>query len=402
MPSLHSNLFAALNSLKDQKQRAMLSATGILVAAAAIVLLISVARGVERDVDRQITDLGVNLLVVIPGRISGDSLFSPNLMGLSYLRDEDVSRVRKVPGVLRAAPLMFVGGGIHQGARESQSTMIIAAGADWFHVHPSTLAQGKFYTEGQSHERVCVIGSIAKENLFGSSQALGRPITINGANYRVVGVTQDQKAEDSLFSMGGFENIAYIPYELARDTLPSPQINRIMIQTAPDREPKTLVAAVRNELAKRLSSDQFSVLTQEDLMKVFYQILGILTGLLASLTSIALVVGGMGIMTVMLMSVSERAKEIGVRKTVGARQSDIFQQFLLEAVFLTVIGGMAGCGVSDFICMLIARFTKVKPLVSWDVIVLGIGVSVVVGVVFGLVPAIRAARKNPVDALRIE
>lgn len=391
---------SALHSLREHLQRALLSALGVTVGAAAIILLISVARGVEADVSNQVTGLGVNLLVVVPGQISDTSLFSPNLAGLSYLRDSDIERVCKVPGVVRAAPLMFVGGGIKHGANQSQSTFIIAAGADWFQIHRSKLAEGRFFTASESHEPVCVIGSIAKESLFGNAPALGQTVQVNGVNYKIVGVTEDPKSEDSLFSMGGFENIAYLPYDFVRDSVPNPELNRIMIQSAPDIDPKDLVGNVRRALLQRLSPQQFSVLTQKDLLNVVFKIMGLLVSLLTGLTSIALIVGGLGIMTVMLMSVGERSREIGIRKAVGAKQKDIFLQFLIEAVVLTILGGLAGLLVSYCGCALLASLTRIRPMMSWDVVFLGLIVSLAVGVVFGLVPAMRAAAKDPVDALR--
>ena len=196
--------------------------------------------------------------------------------------------------------------------------------------------------------------------------------------------------------------MAYVPYEYIRDAVPNPQLNRIMIETAPDQEPKALVASVENALSQRLSRQQFSVLTQKDLLGVVYKIFSVLTSLLVGLTSIALLVGGLGIMTVMLMSVGERAKEIGIRKTVGATQTDIFQHFLFEAIVLTILGGAVGLGISYAAATALNTFTKIRPLMSIDVITLGVGVSIVVGSVFGVAPAIRASRKNPVDALRSE
>ncbi len=394
------NVESALYSLREHIQRAVLSGLGITVGAAAIILLVSVARGVEKDVSNQVTSLGVNLLVVVPGQISDSSLFSPNLAGISYLRDSDVARVRKVPGVLRASPLMFVGGGIRHGGKESQSTFIVAAGPDWFQIHQSKLAEGRYFTEAEEHEPVCVIGSIAKESLFAGEPALGKIVTVNGSNYKIVGVTQDPKAEDSLFSMGGFENMAYLPYEYARDTVPNPQLNRIMIEMNPHVDPTDLVSSIRKALLKRLTIQQFSVLTQKDLLDVVYRIMGLLISLLTGLTSIALVVGGLGIMTVMLMSVGERSREIGIRKAVGAKESDIFLQFLVEAVVLTLVGGLAGLLLSYCGCAVLSSTTKIKPDLSWSVVSLGLCVSLAVGVVFGLIPAMKAARRNAVDALR--
>lgn len=402
MRRLGINFSNAIESLREHVQRAILSAIGITVGTAAIILLISVARGVQADVGKQVTDLGVNLLVVIPGQVSDSNLFAPNLAGLSYLRDEDVARVRQIPGVLRAAPLMFVGGGISRSGKQSPSTMIIAAGADWFQIHSSRLAEGRFFTSADSNRPACVIGSVAKQDLFGTTDPIGKTVKVNGIDYTVLGVTQDPRAEDSLFSMGGFENIAYVPYEYVRNSVPNPQLNRIMIETQPDREPKALVSAVEKVLGQRLSRQQFSVLTQRDLLNVVFKIMGVLTSLLTGLTSIALLVGGLGIMTVMLMSVGERSKEIGIRKTVGATQADIFQHFLFEAIALTIFGGLAGLAISYAAATAIRSLTKIKPQLSAEVILLGLLVSIVVGSVFGVLPAMRAARKDPVEALRNE
>lgn len=400
MGTLFANLQAALRSLREHRQLALLSAVGISVGSVAIILLISIAKGVQADITRQVNDLGVNLLVVLPGRISEGSMFAPNLAGVSYLKDEDLYRSLKVPGVRRAAPLMFVGGGISNGKKDSQSTMIIAAGAEWFNVRKADLAAGRFYTPQDENRKVCVIGSVAHEQLFDNKPAIGKKVTINGVSYEVLGITRDNQEEESMFSMGGLENIAYIPYEVAKKVVPNPQLHRIMIQTEPDREPKELVASVENALAERLDKKTFSVLTQKDLLKLVYKVMNIFTWMLTALTSIALFVGGLGIMTVMLMSVNERAQEIGIRKAVGARTTDIFVQFFCEAVVLAVLGGTAGLAFSYLVVLALDRWTPIHPLITLDVVALSFGVSTLVGAVFGLIPALGAAKKDPVVALR--
>lgn len=398
MLSFGLNFRCAVQSLIEQRQRAVLSATGIMVGCLAIVLLVSIAKGVQKDVSGQVNQLGVNVLVVIPGRVTQGEMFNPNIAGLSYLRDEDVDRVRKIPGVKTAAPLMFAGGAITNGDRYSPTTIVLAAGPEWFTVHPVKMAEGAVY--GHEDEPVCVIGSIAKKNLFGEGSALGKKVDINGESFKVIGVTENKESEHSLFSVGSFENVAYFPYIHARKHLANPQLHRIMIQTQPDLEPKKLVSAVEAALAERLPESTFSVLTQEDLLNLVFKIMGILTWLLTGLTSIALFVGGVGIMTVMLMSVNERSAEIGIRKTVGARRRDIFQQFLVESVLLALLGGFAGFVLSWVVDTLLDRLTPIKPELSPAIVALAFGVSLGVGAVFGLIPAMRAARKDPVVALR--
>lgn len=395
------NVTSAWQSLWEQRSRAALSALGILVASVAIVLLVSIAIGVRADVTSQVKDLGVNTLVVLPARIEGMG-FNPNLGGQSFLKEEDATRLRSVPGVLRTAPLTFAGGGVRAGKKEA-FPIVIAATSEWFAMQPNQLREGQFWTDPNSTERVAVLGSLAADALFGEGQpAVGKQVTINQRPYRVVAVTQDQKSEQSLFSMGGFQNVVYVPYHAAKAANPTQQTDRIMVQSAPDAEPKALVKALDQILAQRLDRQQFSVLTQEDLLGLVYQLMSILTWLLTGLTSIALFVGGVGILTVMLMSVNERAREIGVRKTVGARRGDIFQQFLVESATLALIGGTLGFALSYVVCLALYHFTPVKPMVTPGVAALCFGVCLGVGTIFGVWPALRAARQDPVVALRHE
>ncbi len=371
-----------------------------MVAASAIILLVSIAKGVQADVTNQVKSLGVNILVVIPGRVdlSGFS-FNPNLGGQSFLKESDGDSVLPVPGVIRTAPLTFAGGGVRFGKKEAYP-ITIATTSNWFKMRPVPLREGGFWDNPRETDSVCVIGSIAAEALFGKDSALGKQVQVNKQDYRVVGVTQDKEAGESLFSMGSFENVVYLPYHGLKATQKDMQTDRLMIQTAPEKEPKALVKEIDQILAKRLDKQQFTVLTQEDLLGVVYKLMSILTWLLTGLTSIALFVGGVGIMAVMLMSVGERTKEIGVRKTVGARRSDIFTQFLIEAVCIAVMGGLVGFGFSAAVCAALFAYTPIKPMITGDVIALAFGVSVGVGAVFGLLPAIQASRRDPVVALR--
>jgi len=397
-----TNLQASIYSLKEHWQRALLSILGITVAAIAIVLLISIAIGVRTDISDQIKDLGVNLIVVLPGRIDpSNMMFNPNLAGISFLAEEDAQRVKSVQGVVRATPLTFAGGGIRRG-KEDAFPITIATTPDWFLIRPVRMMAGKTFDWSQESSDVCVLGSIAKEQLFGSQDAIGQSIYYNKRPYRIVGVTQDKKSTDSLFSMGGFENVAYFPYHALKKEIPDLQTHRIMIQTAPDVEPKSLVKRVDAVIGQRLDHQQYSVLTQEDLLGLIYQVMGILTWLLTGLTSIALFVGGVGIMAIMLMSVNERAKEIGIRKTGGATRKDIFVQFLVESIVLGAMGGAIGLAVSWVVCQFFLHYTKIHPMITMQTVLLSFGVCVGVGAIFGVLPATNAARKDPVVALRSE
>lgn len=392
------NLNAAIRSLREQWQRAALSALGIMVGSVAVILLVAIATGVQADITRQVQEIGVNVLVVIPGRIE-EGTFNPNLGGGSYLKEEDATRLAKVEGVVRTTPWTFVGGGIRNGNKTAASILVATTPA-WFAMRDEKLEAGRTFRADEAKADVCVIGSVARKSLFGDVDPIGKTVTINGHSFRVVGVTEDQKSEQSLFSMGGFQNLVYIPYHRQKQLQPDMQTDRVMVQIRPEAEPRALIKRLDEVLDQRLDRQQFQVLTQEDLLGLVYKLMGILTWLLTGLTSIALFVGGVGIMAVMLMSVNERAYEIGIRKTVGAHRRDIFVQFLLEAILLALLGSAVGLALSATACALLSAMTPIKPILSLSIVALGVGTSVGVGAIFGVIPALNAARKDPVVCLR--
>jgi len=393
-----TNFLAAIGSLRAQWQRAVLSATGIMVGVTAIILLVSIATGVQKDISEQVSELGVNVLVVIPGRIGESMSFNPNFGGMSYLQEGDATTAKSVDGVLDAIPFTFVGGGLRNG-KKIASSLLVATEPAWFTMRPTNFEEGRALQENDTN--VIVIGSVAKNELFGAKgSAIGKEVTINGSPYRVVGVTTDRKSEQSLFSMGSLQNLVYVPFGYFKSKVANLQVDRIMIHVKPDAEPKALIKKLDAQLSKRLDRQQFQVLTQEDLLGLVYKLMSILTWLLTGLTSIGLFVGGVGIMTVMLMSVNERSVEIGIRKATGAKRSDIFKQFLMEAATLSLLGGGIGLAFSGLVCAALTAYTPVKPLITVGIVAMAISVSLAVGCIFGLIPAMNAARKDPVGALR--
>jgi putative ABC transport system permease protein len=317
---------------------------------------------------------------------------------MSYLQEGDATAARSVTGVIDAVPFTFVGGGIRNG-KKIASSLLVATQPAWFTMRPTHFEEGRALIDTDTN--VVVIGSVAKDELFGGKgSALGRTVTINGSPYRVVGVTTDKKSEQSLFSMGSLQNLVYVPFGYFKSKVANLQVDRIMIHVQPDAEPKALIKKLDAQLSKRLDHQQFQVLTQEDLLGLVYKLMSILTWLLTGLTSIGLFVGGVGIMTVMLMSVNERSVEIGIRKAAGAKRSDIFKQFLAEAATLALLGGLVGLLFSALVCWALTVYTPVKPLITFGIVGMAVSVSLVVGCVFGLIPAMNAARKDPVGALR--
>jgi putative ABC transport system permease protein len=391
---------AAIEALRNEWKAALLSMVGVAIASVAILLLVSIGLGVQKDITKQVDDLGANVLVVVPGKVDPSMGFNPNLGGQSYLEEQDAERLRKVPGVRRVALLTFAGGGVRSGENEA-FPLIIAATPDWFEMHNSELAEGRFLTPEDAAQNRVVLGSVAKDRLFPDApSALGKTVEINKRTYTIVGVLANQESSESVFSAQSFQNVAYLTYDHLKAISPDVQIDRFMVQGDPAADPKNLVPALERALDERLDDQQFSVLTQQDLLKLIYQVMGILGTLVVGLTSIALFVGGVGIMTVMLMAINERRVEIGIRRAVGAQSQDIFRQFLAEAILIGLIGSLTGLVFSSLICWGIATFTPIKPLMTLGTVALAFGVGIGVGAIFGAIPALKAGRQDPLVSLR--
>ena len=396
------NLLAAFRSLKESWQRTVLCGVGVAIAAIAIVLLVSIGLGVQKDVTSQIDDIGTGVLIIVPGKIDMNmGGFNPNFAGKSFLDEEAANNVAQVQGIQRTAVFSFAGGYITYQDLDTYP-LLLAASPAWFEMYRLEMKEGDVYTEENQADQVCVIGSIAAEELFGQESAIGKRVTINETEYEIIGVTQDTNAENSMFSMQSLANVVYLPIESVKATDDNIQIDRIFAQVDPNINPEGIIGNVEEALSLTLNERQFSVLTQEDLLQLIYQVMGILGTLVVGLTSIALFVGGVGIMTVMLLSVGERRKEIGVRLATGARRKDIFHQFLVESVTIGFGGVIAGLAVSIVACTIIAATSNIKPLITGGTIGMTFAVGLGVGVLFGLIPAVKASKLDPVAALRLE
>lgn len=393
----------ALRSLLEHRLRSLLTMLGVMVGVASVLLLISIVQGVKAEVTRQIEQFGVNLLFVVPGRIDASQPFNPmSILGLSTLTREDVQAVQSVPGIKQAVPVMFIAGGARNGDRWAATAIVLATESTWLDIRKTPLAEGRFFTAGEETQRVCVLAHGVKQELFGQEPAVGKQVVVNRVPFRVIGVLQ-QDESSNLFGGVGWDYLIFLPLKAAQQAMRSEQIHRIVVQAVPQAEPERLIGEIKAVMRQsHLGNEDFSVLTQKDLLKLIYTVLSLLQIALAGISSISLIVGGGGIMNIMLVSVTERTREIGIRKASGAKQRDIFWQFLVEAVTLSLTGGVLGIVVATVAIEVFRRTTVLKPQMTPGAIALAFGVSVLVGVVFGVAPAIRAARKEPIEALRYE
>ncbi len=297
---------------------------------------------------------------------------------------------------------MFIAGGARNGDRWAATAIVLATESAWQQVRNTPLAEGRFFTPQEETERVCVLAHGVKGELFGDAPAVGKQVVVNRVPFRVLGVLQPDES-NSIFGSAGWNHLIYLPLPAAQQAMRSSQIHRIVVQAEPGVEPESLIAGVRTAVRQsHLGNEDFTVLTQKDLLKLIYTVLNLLQIALAGISSISLIVGGVGIMNIMLVSVTERTREIGIRKAAGARQRDIFWQFLTEAVILSLTGGVLGILLATATVEVFRRTTVLKPQMTFGAVALAFGVSVLVGVVFGVAPAIRAARKEPIEALRYE
>lgn len=385
----------ALGALRANRLRSGLTMLGVVIGVAAVVVLVAIGTGTRHEVERQVEGLGSNLLLVFPGEASFSA--AP---AVSRLTLADVDAVTRMVGDRDRVAVQIASGETVRAGTASRFTSVLGVLDTTPNVFVRELRRGSYLTRSDvdTARRVAVLGSRVAETLFADRDPIGQQITIAGVRFRVVG----------LFAPAGpslgidRDDQVHIPVTTAHRLLGTDRIDALAVR-APDRERiDELGEQIVAELSQRHPDSEFSAVTQEEIIGVLGDILGILTWVLAAIAGISLLVGGVGVSNIMLVSVRERFREIGLRKAVGARPRDIGLQFLIEAVMLTSIGGLLGIGIGVGAALLAAELSPVPAAVTWWSMALAFGVSAAVGIAFGVVPAQRAARLDPVAALRSE
>jgi putative ABC transport system permease protein len=400
---------AGVNAVRTTKLRSFWTMLGVIIGVASVITIVAIGTGIKRQVSDQIHHFGNNLITVRPAQIQTNSTAGASglsiISGLSTtgsLTDKDVKAVSQVPGVAASAPLTALGGDIRGNTGRYDKAFVIGTSGDL----PSLINQYSAYggfIDDDAGGNVAVLGQRAAEHMFDVDVPLGRTVTVHGEHFIVHGVFNQFTAAP--LSQGlDFNDAVFIPNdkaeELSNSTAPTYEI-----LARPDRSDNTRTVAdgIRKALARNHGGDSgFTVLTGNQNLAASDQILSLLTKLIAGVASIALLVSGIGIMNVMLVSVSERKHEIGIRKAVGATNRQVLSQFMIESSVLSLWGGIIGIILAFLMELILRLFTDLTPVISWQVVVLATGVSLLVGIVFGTVPAVKAARKDPIEALRSE
>lgn len=413
---LLQNIKMSLISIKSAKMRSFLTMLGIVIGVFAVLVMIGIGDGVKTQVSNQVSSLGTNTLTITSGQLAGSSSTAKNgqqqkssaggfnfasSIGSSTLTEQDVVSVENTSNVVNTAPFNIVSSIVIAGELSTSSPLIIGTTPSYSVIRNLELSSGNFFNgmDNYSTAKVAVIGAETKQNLFGDQEAINKTILIRGQEFKIIGVIKKSDAGASLGT--NLDDAIYMPINTANQVSNSKQIFRIIAQVNSPENISSTQEAIKQALKQNHGGQEdFSVLTQEDLLSTFNTILDLLTTFVVAIAAVSLLVGGIGIMNIMLVSVSERTREIGIRKAIGATSGNILSQFLIEAIILSVLGGLLGLGLSYLVGKIIEKFAGITPVFSIKALMLAIGVSLFVGVVFGVAPAVKAARKRPIQALK--
>jgi putative ABC transport system permease protein len=402
------NLRHAAAALSRNWQRTTLTMSGITVGVISIVTLVAIMKGVQVEIRNQVEGLGANLAVIVPGKLDENGQPNPGaLIGISTLSDKDVEALKKVPGVKpeTVSPVSLVAGLAEYGkdaALKSSGALVVSTTKQGVVLNPSRLVAGRYFNDDEQH--VCILSEKPRKDLFGETDPIGKFVSIAGKQWKVVGVLGKPPGDGGLGSMVlGLATLVYLPMNEVRVEMPSSQVNRIVLQTDYKGRASDIINAMHAAMMKTHGGhEDFGIITSEKALAIVIKFLTLAQDLLVLIAAISLFVAGVSIMNIMLVTVSERTREIGIRKTVGARNSDIFTQFLMEAIILSLAGCIVGVAVSAAIGRAIAHFTALNPVITLSVVLQAAAACIFVGVVFGVTPAMRASRLNPIEALRHE
>ncbi len=392
----------ALFDFSRSKGRTFLTSLGILIGVLSVILLVSFGLGLQRYIDQQFESLAPNLLRIVPGKILQGGGFRAGPGSISGIRfdEKDLQKIKRVKDLDYVIP-SFTKTITVQAGKKSELTDFFSSSEDLFQALNIEAEYGEIFTKADVDKRskVAVIGPKIAEKLFGEAElAVGNDVRIEEQNFDIIGVAKSKGGGG--FGGPDFDSYIYIPYKTGYVFDPDKKFVAIIAKVNLEENIDSAKKDIEEVMLRRYNEDDFSVIKQTDLLSAITSIFGVINIVLVAIAAISLIVGGIGIMNIMYVTVTERIKEIGIRRAIGARKKDILIQFLVESIILSLFGGVAGLVLAWIIIFFIQ---KVFPAyINIQTVVLALGVSSAIGVIFGVFPAKKAADLSPIEAIRYE
>lgn len=395
----------AIESLRSTKWRSLLTMLGIIIGVVSVVTTVSLGEGAKRAIIDQINKSGEDLITIRSGRAASNGSQPSNLFGTTYsgtLSENDYNVVSQVPGSKHVVPFSYISNVVSREDKNLDDSLVIGTTEDLPEALGQKLLFGVFFKNDEPQRNAAVIGPRVAEKLFGENVPIGKYLTVRGKQFIVRGIFEEFDTSP-LAPHSDYNSAVFIQYDVGKELTGGSDIYQMLVHPNDRSKTATLASGITDALAAtHAGRDDFTVLEQEDNLADANRVLVLMTGFVAGIAAISLIVGGIGILNIMLVAVTERTHEIGIRKAIGATNKQIMYQFLTEAVILSVAGGVFGILLSLLTNYLIRIFTNLTPVLTWPIMIIAVGVSVLVGIIFGVTPALTAARKKPIDALRYE
>ncbi|WP_226392953.1 ABC transporter permease [Ructibacterium gallinarum] len=393
--SLKKSFLLALSNILYDKMRSLLTMLGIIIGVAAVIILISLMNGMTKMMTDQFAEIGTSTITVMVQNRGGSRTIDPDTF--YQFRDEHTDLVNWVTPTVTVSQATVK----TASSSDSISTSVTGINEEYADIKKLELTEGRFlqYMDVEQKQKVCVIGSYIQKEFFGSASALNQLIKINGNSFKIVGILEEKEDSES----GSGDEVIYIPYTTAINYAQTDFISSYTLNAVSDDKVDAAMAQINTMLLQKVGdSDYYQVNSMKQIMDMANQLTGTMKTLLVCIAGISLLVGGIGIMNIMLVSVTERTREIGIRKSLGAKGKDIMSQFVIEAGTISGVGGVLGIIAGSVLSLTFGKMLGLTAYPSLGAIAIAFGVSVGIGILFGYLPAKNAARLNPIDALRHE
>ena len=399
---------AGLNSVRQSRFRSFFTMIGIIISVVSVVTIISLGEGVKRQISGQASDLGTNLVTIKPGKFverdSSGKISNVNLFagtGIASLTGNDVESVRKIAGVESVVSMSTLSGLPSYNSDQYKDGIIVASGPELTKVIDHEIEFGTYFNEEDVTKKSAVIGPKIAEKLYKEAVPIGKSIVIRGQIFTIQGVFTSF-TEAPITSGVNLNNAVFISDQMAKELIgTSAPIYEILVKRSATTKSAVMVNTINNVIKQNHDGqDDFTVLDQEEASVSSDELLKLLTKMIIGMAGITLLIGGIGIMNVMLVSVSERSHEIGIRKAIGATDRQIRNQFVLESTILSIWGVIFGVITTFLLNIAIRIFTDLEPVLMWQPIVFASLVSIGVGIFFGSIPAVKASHNDPIESFR--